>query len=78
MSWQLEQAASTATRRQTVPDVCQVVLPWVGHHLRTVSCLEVTHRSALCGGHASSGDARAAGYAGAPLPWAPDVHAPVP
>ena len=78
MSWQMEQAVPTATRCQTVTDVCQVVVPGVGQHLRTVTYLEVTDRSALSGGHARSGDARAAGSAGAPLPWAPDVHAPVP
>ena len=52
---------------------------------------EVTDRTAsaalgeLCGrasrvelfeGHARSGDVRAAKYAGADLPWAPDVYAP--
>ncbi|MGY1705836.1 histidinol dehydrogenase [Geodermatophilus sp. SYSU D00697] len=65
---------------------------WVGKYLRTVTYQEVTDRAAsaalgeLCGraarielfeGHARSGDVRAAKYAGAELPWAPDVYAPV-
>ena len=77
MSWQLKEAASTAAR--------------VGKYLRTVTYQEVTDRRAgaalgeLCGrasrielfeGHARSGDVRAAKYAGAPLPWAPDAYAP--
>jgi sulfopropanediol 3-dehydrogenase len=63
---------------------------WVGKYLRTVTYQEVTNRASsaslgeLCGraarielfeGHARSGDVRAAKYAGAPLPWAPDVYA---
>jgi sulfopropanediol 3-dehydrogenase len=63
---------------------------WVGKFLRTVTYQEVTDTKAsaalgeLCGrasrielfeGHARSGDVRAAKYAGAPLPWAPDVYA---
>jgi sulfopropanediol 3-dehydrogenase len=63
---------------------------WVGKYLRTVTYQEVTDRAAsaalgeLCGrasrvelfeGHARSGDVRAAKYAGADLPWAPDVYA---
>jgi sulfopropanediol 3-dehydrogenase len=66
---------------------------WVGKYLRTVTYQEVTDHAAsaalgeLCGrasrielfeGHARSGDVRAAKYAGTPLPWAPDVYAPVP
>jgi sulfopropanediol 3-dehydrogenase len=66
---------------------------WVGKYLRTVTYQEVTDRAAsaalgeLCGrasrvelfeGHARSGDVRAAKYAGADLPWAPDVYAPTP
>ncbi|MGY1643157.1 histidinol dehydrogenase [Geodermatophilus sp. SYSU D00703] len=65
---------------------------WVGKYLRTVTYQEVTDPAAsaglgeLCGraarielfeGHARSGDVRAAKYAGAELPWAPDVYAPV-
>jgi sulfopropanediol 3-dehydrogenase len=61
---------------------------WVGKYLKTVTYQEVTDRAAsaalgeLCGrtarveffeGHARSGDVRAAKYAGAPLPWAPEV-----
>jgi len=61
---------------------------WVGKYLKTVTYQEVTSRSAsaalgeLCGrasrvesfeGHARSGDVRAAKYAGAPLPWAPEA-----
>ena len=64
---------------------------WVGKYLRTVTYQEVTDRAAsaalgeLCGrasrvelfeGHARSGDVRAAKYAGADLPWAPEVYAP--
>ncbi len=64
---------------------------WVGKYLRTVTYQEVTDRASsaslgeLCGrasrielfeGHARSGDVRAAKYAGADLPWAPDVYAP--
>jgi sulfopropanediol 3-dehydrogenase len=64
---------------------------WVGKYLRTVTYQEVTDRTAsaalgeLCGrasrvelfeGHARSGDVRAAKYAGADLPWAPEVYAP--
>lgn len=64
---------------------------WVGKYLRTVTYQEVTDEAAsaalgeLCGraarielfeGHARSGDVRAAKYAGAELPWAPDVYAP--
>ncbi len=64
---------------------------WVGKYLRTVTYQEVTDRAAsaalgeLCGrasrvelfeGHARSGDVRTAKYAGADLPWAPDVYAP--
>jgi sulfopropanediol 3-dehydrogenase len=63
---------------------------WVGKYLRTVTYQEVTDRASsaslgeLCGrasrielfeGHARSGDVRAAKYAGADLPWAPDVYA---
>jgi sulfopropanediol 3-dehydrogenase len=63
---------------------------WVGKYLRTVTYQEVTDPAAsaalgeLCGrasrvelfeGHARSGDVRAAKYAGADLPWAPDVYA---
>jgi sulfopropanediol 3-dehydrogenase len=63
---------------------------WVGKYLRTVTYQEVTDRTSsaalgeLCGrasrielfeGHARSGDVRAAKYAGAELPWAPDVYA---
>ncbi len=63
---------------------------WVGKYLRTVTYQEVTVPASsaalgeLCGraarielfeGHARSGDVRAAKYAGAPLPWAPDVYA---
>jgi sulfopropanediol 3-dehydrogenase len=66
---------------------------WVGKYLRTVTYQEVTDPAAsaalgeLCGraarielfeGHARSGDVRAAKYAQADLPWAPDVYAPVP
>ena len=66
---------------------------WVGKYLRTVTYQEVTDRAAsaalgeLCGrasrvelfeGHARSGDVRAAKYAGADLPWAPEVYAPTP
>jgi sulfopropanediol 3-dehydrogenase len=66
---------------------------WVGKYLRTVTYQEVTDRAVsaalgeLCGrasrvelfeGHARSGDVRAAKYAGADLPWAPDVYAPTP
>ena len=62
---------------------------WVGKYLRTVTYQEVTDRAAsarlgeLCGrasrielfeGHARSGDVRAAKYAGAPLPWAPEAY----
>ncbi|MCW2534690.1 MAG: hisD2 [Modestobacter sp.] len=62
---------------------------WVGKYLRTVTYQEVTDRAAsarlgeLCGraarielfeGHARSGDVRAAKYAGAPLPWAPEIY----
>src|SRR4051812_28376477 len=62
---------------------------WVGKYLRTVTYQEVVDRGSsaslgeLCGrasrielfeGHARSGDVRAAKYAGAPLPWAPDVY----
>ena len=62
---------------------------WVGKYLRTVTYQEVADRAAsaslgeLCGraarielfeGHARSGDVRAAKYAGAALPWAPDVY----
>ncbi|MGY1621574.1 histidinol dehydrogenase [Geodermatophilus sp. SYSU D00965] len=65
---------------------------WVGKYLRTVTYQEVTDPAAsaalgeLCGraarielfeGHARSGDVRAAKYAQADLPWAPDVYAPV-
>ena len=64
---------------------------WVGKYLRTVTYQEVTDRAAsaalgeLCGrasrvelfeGHARSGDVRATKYAGADLPWAPEVYAP--
>jgi sulfopropanediol 3-dehydrogenase len=64
---------------------------WVGKYLRTVTYQEVTDRAAsaalgeLCGrasrielfeGHARSGDVRAAKYAGAALPWAPEMYAP--
>ncbi len=64
---------------------------WVGKYLRTVTYQEVTDRAAsaalgeLCGrasrvelfeGHARSGDVRAAKYAGADLPWAPEGNAP--
>jgi sulfopropanediol 3-dehydrogenase len=64
---------------------------WVGKYLRTVTYQEVTDRAAsaalgeLCGrasrvelfeGHARSGDVRAAKYAGADLPWAPEAYAP--
>jgi sulfopropanediol 3-dehydrogenase len=64
---------------------------WVGKYLRTVTYQEATDRAAsaalgeLCGrasrvelfeGHARSGDVRAAKYAGADLPWAPEVYAP--
>jgi sulfopropanediol 3-dehydrogenase len=64
---------------------------WVGKYLRTVTYQEVTDRAAsaalgeLCGrasrielfeGHARSGDVRAAKYAGAELPWAPEIYAP--
>jgi len=60
---------------------------WVGKYLKTVTYQEVTDTASsaalgeLCGraarvelfeGHARSGDVRAAKYAGAPLPWAPD------
>jgi sulfopropanediol 3-dehydrogenase len=63
---------------------------WVGKYLRTVTYQEVTDRTSsaalgeLCGrasrielfeGHARSGDVRAAKYAGAELPWAPEVYA---
>ncbi|WP_448609748.1 histidinol dehydrogenase [Geodermatophilus sp. URMC 60] len=66
---------------------------WVGKYLRTVTYQEVTDRAAsaalgeLCGrasrvelfeGHARSGDVRAAKYAGADLPWAPEVYASTP
>jgi sulfopropanediol 3-dehydrogenase len=62
---------------------------WVGKYLKTVTYQEVTNRESsaalgeLCGrasrvelfeGHARSGDVRAAKYAGAPLPWAPDQY----
>jgi sulfopropanediol 3-dehydrogenase len=62
---------------------------WVGKYLRTVTYQEVTDRAAsarlgeLCGraarielfeGHARSGDVRAAKYAGAALPWAPEIY----
>jgi sulfopropanediol 3-dehydrogenase len=64
---------------------------WVGKYLRTVTYQEVTDRATsaalgeLCGrasrielfeGHARSGDVRAAKYAGAELPWAPEIYAP--
>ena len=64
---------------------------WVGKYLRTVTYQEVTDSAAsaalgeLCGrasrielfeGHARSGDVRAAKYAGAELPWAPEIYAP--
>ncbi len=60
---------------------------WVGKYLKTVTYQEVTNTDAsaalgqLCGraarvelfeGHARSGDVRAAKYAGARLPWAPE------
>ncbi|MQA82441.1 MAG: histidinol dehydrogenase [Streptosporangiales bacterium] len=63
---------------------------WVGKYLKTVTYQEVRDREVsaalgeLCGrasrvelfeGHARSGDVRAAKYAGAPLPWAPDAYA---
>jgi sulfopropanediol 3-dehydrogenase len=63
---------------------------WVGKYLKTVTYQEVVDPAAsaalgeLCGraarvelfeGHARSGDVRAAKYAGASLPWAPDVYA---
>jgi len=62
---------------------------WVGKYLKTVTYQEVTDQAAsaalgeLCGraarveffeGHARSGDVRAAKYAGAELPWAPDQY----
>ncbi|MGY1692464.1 histidinol dehydrogenase [Geodermatophilus sp. SYSU D01105] len=63
---------------------------WVGKYLKTVTYQEVRNRESsaalgeLCGrasrvelfeGHARSGDVRAAKYAGAPLPWAPEQYA---
>ncbi len=62
---------------------------WVGKYLKTVTYQEVLDTTssaqlgALCGraarvelfeGHARSGDVRAAKYAGAELPWAPDTY----
>ncbi|WP_367318266.1 histidinol dehydrogenase [Streptomyces sp. HUAS ZL42] len=62
---------------------------WVGKYLKTVTYQEVVNTGSsaelgeLCGraarveffeGHARSGDVRAAKYAGADLPWAPDVY----
>ncbi|TWD13569.1 sulfopropanediol 3-dehydrogenase [Streptomyces sp. T12] len=62
---------------------------WVGKYLKTVTYQEVVNQASsaelgeLCGraarvesfeGHARSGDVRAAKYAGAELPWAPDVY----
>ncbi|MDP9778586.1 sulfopropanediol 3-dehydrogenase [Nakamurella flavida] len=62
---------------------------WVGKYLKTVTYQEVTDQAAsaalgeLCGraarveffeGHARSGDVRAAKYAGAELPWAPEQY----
>jgi sulfopropanediol 3-dehydrogenase len=64
-----------------------------GQYLKTVTYQEVTDTESsatlgeVCGraarvelfeGHARSGDVRAAKYAGAALPWAPDVYAPTP
>ena len=66
---------------------------WVGKYLKTVTYQEVVDPQAsaalgeLCGraarvekfeGHARSGDVRAAKYAGAPLPWAPELVSPSP
>jgi sulfopropanediol 3-dehydrogenase len=63
---------------------------WVGKYLKTVTYQEVRNRESsaalgeLCGrtsrvelfeGHARSGDVRAAKYAGAALPWAPEQYA---
>ena len=60
---------------------------WVGKYLKTVTYQEVVDPAASAAlgelfgraarveffeGHARSGDVRAAKYAGAPLPWAPD------
>jgi sulfopropanediol 3-dehydrogenase len=62
---------------------------WVGKYLKTVTYQEVTSTESsaelgkLCGrasrvelfeGHARSGDARAAKYAGYPLTWAPEIY----
>ncbi|MFE9093540.1 histidinol dehydrogenase [Streptomyces sp. NPDC007264] len=62
---------------------------WVGKYLKTVTYQEVVNTGSsaelgeLCGraarveffeGHARSGDVRAAKYAGADLPWAPDAY----
>lgn len=64
---------------------------WVGKFLKTVTYQEVVDPAAsaalgeLCGraarvekfeGHARSGDVRAAKYAGAPLPWQPELASP--
>jgi sulfopropanediol 3-dehydrogenase len=66
---------------------------WVGKYLKTVTYQEVTDRASsallgeLCGrasrvelfeGHARSGDARVAKYAGADLSWAPGQYGAVP
>jgi sulfopropanediol 3-dehydrogenase len=66
---------------------------WVGKYLKTVTYQEVVDPQAsaalgkLCGraarvekfeGHARSGDVRAAKYAGAPLPWKPELVSPAP
>lgn len=63
---------------------------WVGKYLKTVTYQEVSSRDSsallgeICGrasrvesfeGHARSGDVRAAKYAGAELPWAPQLAA---
>lgn len=63
---------------------------WVGKYLKTVTYQEVSNQDSsallgeICGrasrvesfeGHARSGDVRAAKYAGAELPWAPELAA---